>query len=273
MTEKVGSGNCGHGVSEPAIDGGEQASGNKPEGLSPEQAQQQLEQIAHQLAEHERSYPGTIPGGVLMRIEEILKPPTIPWQNILNETIYDTFGPIIQGARKYTYAEPSSTSRALMQATGQVHYFRPKRYDKEIIGAIIVDTSGSMTEDELRFAIKEVESIVTANDIDATILATDTETHIIDNYTTDPLIGGGGTDMREGLRFATEELDTPPDVIVIITDGETPWPKEDNIAAPVIAVVINDDPEVIDDVPDFFTTVSVSHTEDIKPQIQPAVTL
>lgn len=37
------------------------------------------------------------------------------------------------------------------------------------------------------------------------------------------LLGGGGTDLRKG--FATALAGRPsPDVIVVLTDGQTPWP-------------------------------------------------
>ena len=39
-----------------------------------------------------------------------------------------------------------------------------------------------------------------------------------------PLLGGGGTDMRTG--FAAALRTTPrPDVVVILTDGQTAWPR------------------------------------------------
>jgi predicted metal-dependent peptidase len=39
------------------------------------------------------------------------------------------------------------------------------------------------------------------------------------------LAGGGGTDMRVGIDRARAAPD-PPNIIVVLTDGMTPWPDE-----------------------------------------------
>jgi predicted metal-dependent peptidase len=39
------------------------------------------------------------------------------------------------------------------------------------------------------------------------------------------LLGGGGTDMGAGLA-AAEELRPRPDLVIVLTDGHTPWPPE-----------------------------------------------
>lgn len=52
------------------------------------------------------------------------------------------------------------------------------------------------------------------------------------------LIGGGGTDMRVGITAALA-LKPAPDVIVVLTDGDTPWPDAP-IRARLIAVLTRD---------------------------------
>jgi predicted metal-dependent peptidase len=52
------------------------------------------------------------------------------------------------------------------------------------------------------------------------------------------LSGGGGTDMRVGIAAALA-LAQRPDVIVVLTDGLTPWP-EHPVGARVIAGLIGD---------------------------------
>jgi len=39
-----------------------------------------------------------------------------------------------------------------------------------------------------------------------------------------PLIGGGGTDLRAGFAAALRRRPAP-DVVVALTDGQTPWPS------------------------------------------------
>jgi predicted metal-dependent peptidase len=50
------------------------------------------------------------------------------------------------------------------------------------------------------------------------------------------LSGGGGTDMRVGIAMALKR--TPrPHVIIVLTDGETPWP-DSPVKAKVIAAIV-----------------------------------
>ncbi len=50
------------------------------------------------------------------------------------------------------------------------------------------------------------------------------------------LTGGGGTDMRRGIDQALAARPRP-DLVVVLTDGETPWPARDPGTPIVVALL------------------------------------
>jgi predicted metal-dependent peptidase len=67
------------------------------------------------------------------------------------------------------------------------------------------------------------------------------------------LTGGGGTDMRIGI--AAAEAATPaPHVVIVLTDGDTPWPDTPTRARLVCAVISHRAPH---GTPEWATTVHI----------------
>jgi predicted metal-dependent peptidase len=101
--------------------------------------------------------------------------------------------------------------------------------------ALVLDTSGSMGKDDIGTGLAVVVNAclalgkVTSLACDATAGEAIEVRHVDDLR--DYLKGGGGTDMVAGIARAAED---DPDAIVVVTDGETPWPSE----APPVPVVI-----------------------------------
>ena len=96
--------------------------------------------------------------------------------------------------------------------------------------AIVIDTSGSVADAELSVALGETAGILKAvgtqrNRI--SVYCCDAAVHTAQEICRAEqvtLVGGGGTDLRRGIRRA--QASSPrPDIIVVITDGHTPWPK------------------------------------------------
>jgi predicted metal-dependent peptidase len=94
---------------------------------------------------------------------------------------------------------------------------------------VIIDTSASVSDAELGSAILEVAAMARAvggrRDL-VTVLPCDAAARVaypLCRVEGIPLVGGGGTDLRTG--FARALRSSPrPDVIVVLTDGQTPWP-------------------------------------------------
>jgi predicted metal-dependent peptidase len=95
---------------------------------------------------------------------------------------------------------------------------------------VIIDTSGSVSDAELGSALLEVAAISRAvggrRDL-VTVLSCDAAArvaHPLCRAEGIPLIGGGGTDLRAGFARALRSRPAP-DVLVVLTDGQTPWPS------------------------------------------------
>ncbi|MBU6151863.1 MAG: hypothetical protein KGR25_10460, partial [Chloroflexi bacterium] len=59
------------------------------------------------------------------------------------------------------------------------------------------------------------------------VLAVDAEVHVtkqVFRANEVNLVGGGGTDMRVGIEAAAR-LHPRPEVVIVLTDGFTPWPN------------------------------------------------
>ena len=126
--------------------------------------------------------------------------------------------------------------------------------------AVVVDTSGSMGQSEVNAALADVKGVIRAAGIgvqrlvvlacDAAVGATSRVRRVEDVQ----LVGGGGTDMRVGI--AAAEASRPhPDVIVVFTDGCTPWPDRPARARLVVAIIGTE--ARADHMPDWATTVRV----------------
>jgi predicted metal-dependent peptidase len=124
----------------------------------------------------------------------------------------------------YTYGRPSRRSAGLPGVVLPSLRRRPPRV------CVIVDTSGSVSDAELGSAIREIAAVVRTlggrREL-VSVLSCDAAAHVTHQLCRAegiPLVGGGGTDLRTG--FAQVRRGSPgPDVIVVLTDGHTPWPE------------------------------------------------
>lgn len=154
--------------------------------------------------------------GDLARLIDSVLDPAVPWNDILRE--YMT----------RVTANDESWARRNRRFS---HVIFPSRYSHTMGPIVIIgDTSGSITQKEFNRIGTEIQ-VIAENLRPESIRVVWADTEVSSEQVfecNEPLAlkptGGGGTDMRVPLKHV-EQYD--PQVVILITDGETPWPKHD----------------------------------------------
>lgn len=179
---------------------------------------------------------GTQPGEALRWVTTILEP-VVPWQQVLTAAVRRAAG-WANGHADYTYTKPSRRQSAvrgvLLPATR-----RPLP-----TVAVVVDTSASVDDGLLAQALGEVDGAIGALGVageQVSVLACDAAVGTVQRVRRAAqarLTGGGGTDMRAGIAAAAG-LRPRPDVLVVLTDGYTPWPLQPPGGMAVVAGLLH----------------------------------
>lgn len=190
--------------------------------------------VAIEFQEHCRSR-GDVPLGAARWINGVLQP-TTPWEPVLAAAVRRAVG-WAAGRGEFTYSRPSRRSGS----TPGVILPGQRRPVPRV--SIVLDTSGSVDDHLLSRALGEVEGVVAALGVagsSVTVYSVDAEavaSERVRRASDVQLVGGGGTDMRIGIAAAL--LERPrPDVIIVLTDGLTPWPRTPPLGTVVIAALI-----------------------------------
>jgi predicted metal-dependent peptidase len=211
---------CGSGV-----DGGERKHEDGPPsedspGLSPTQGEMVRVTCANEIAEAAR-VRGDVPAGWARWAEERLTP-KVDWRTVLSSQVRRAVASA-SGAVDYTWGKPSRR-----RVPGVV---LPSLRRPVPTVAVVVDTSGSVDDHMLGHALAEIDGALSsagARRGDVTVLSCDAAVasrQKVRAATQVRLTGGGGTDMRIGIAAALA-LRPRPDVVIVLTDGETPWPED-----------------------------------------------
>jgi predicted metal-dependent peptidase len=170
--------------------------------------------------------PGTVPAGWLRWAESVLASRT-DWRRVLAAELRGAVA-AVAGNVDYTYRRISRRSSA---TTAEPRVVLPSLRRPVPTVAVVCDTSGSIADEQLALALAEVEGLLTRTGLRSTgitVLAVDTEVHARSRARRAAqvkLAGGGGTDMGAGIEAAAA-LRPRPDIIVVLTDGFTPWPED-----------------------------------------------
>ncbi|MFC1434679.1 VWA-like domain-containing protein [Streptacidiphilus sp. N1-3] len=206
---------CGSGAD--GLDRGWELGPNGAHGLS----EQERDAVRFRVAQGITGRPGRVPKGWQRWAEEAFHPPQ-PWRELLGAAVRSAVsGPGV--GEDYTYGRPSRRS------AGMPRVILPSLRRKPPRVSVVIDTSGSVSDAELGSALLEVAAIARAvggrRDL-ITVLPCDAvaqAVHPLCRAEGIPLVGGGGTDLRTGFAKALR-AQPQPDVIVVLTDGQTRWP-------------------------------------------------
>jgi predicted metal-dependent peptidase len=197
-------------------------------------------------AAHAGRLIGELPAGVARYLARILKPEQ-DWRALLAEYLTTT------KKSDYDWMTPNRRNAAF-------DFFLPGYRQAGTLEhvAVVIDTSGSIGEDELPRFIGEILGIVgLCSPNTLTVVPCDAKVYAPIQFDATPeadevmaalsvkgvLKGGGGTDMPAALDWIEQaagryELNPPPAVVLVMTDGFTPFGKEGDY--PVIWCIAGD---------------------------------
>ena len=158
-------------------------------------------------------------GGEMARMVDFLLQPRLPWRMLLQRYMTMT------ARDDYSYSRPSSRR-------GNPAVF-PRLRSSETSVVVVIDTSGSISEEEIGEFISEINAIKSHVTARITLLTCDSELNHGCPWYFDPwddfsrdiaILGGGGTNFRPPFEWI-EKQDRAPDLLVYFTDAMGIFPR------------------------------------------------
>lgn len=162
--------------------------------------------------------------------DEVLRVERIPWREELSQACRRAASHGA-GAVVHSYVRPSRRQHALPSVVLPTMRRPLPRI------ALVGDTSGSMDADQLAIVRGVVDDVCRAFRAAIEFFPTDaaaSEPQRVDVGQRIEMRGRGGTDMGAGIAAAISSPRGRPDLVVVATDCDTPWPDEE----PSVPVVI-----------------------------------
>lgn len=182
---------------------------------------------------------GNVPRDLVEWAEKQLKPPTIPWQKQLAALVRRGIA-AKAGCVDFTYSRPSRRQWGMRMALGAGTPILPAMYAPVPDVGVCLDCSGSMCGAPALAARSEVLGIAKA--VGASVWTYVADTRIagkrrVKNKVDVSKLGDtcGGTDMAEAIR-SIEKI-RRHDVVVLITDGITPFPERGEYRCRLLAAI------------------------------------
>jgi predicted metal-dependent peptidase len=220
-------------------------------GISPTQAEVLREAVARAIEEHAAKHPGSVPGH-LERWARERKRSKVDWRRELRSLLRMGLASA-QGQVDYRFDRPNRR-----QAVSR--FILPRLRGPQPRLGLAVDTSGSMSDQELAQALAEIEGVVKAFGVPVDVASGDVGLQTFQRglfrASQVRLTGDGGTDMGLLLRQFGERAGVKYHCVVLISDFYTPWPEKNPLPCPVIGVALGKDAPV-QDAPSWIRVVHV----------------
>lgn len=198
------------------------ADGSSP-GISEAEAQAIRREVASAVKKAAEGR-GYMPAGWKLWADTTLQPSKVRWQDKLQARLRRAINRV-RGNKHTTFRRLSRVS-----ITQNCAWIKPSTYSTVPNIYVVLDTSGSMGSgagSRLERALSEVEAIIKQLHCQVFFIDCDAAVYGAAQQITSVIkarvSGGGGTDMRIGIRAALKSK-PKPDVIILLTDGDTDYP-------------------------------------------------
>lgn len=211
-------------------------------GISKAEAAAIRRETAAAIKKHQEGQ-GNVPQGWSVWADTQLKAPKVRWQDKLRKAVRQSCA-AIRGEMIPTYRRASRYS-----VVRNFSVIKPATRDPLVEVIVVVDTSGSMgcgKGSRLERALSECEAILKAPGVHGRFLDCDANVYgkaqEVNSLKQAKIHGGGGTDMDRGVRAAVASQPKPT-LIILLTDGETPWPSKKDLKGTRIITAITSESE------------------------------
>lgn len=212
---------CGSGADAQSRDW--EMSGHQAGGVPPGEQRLVRAQVASAVLRFQREGVGRLSAGWQRWAEDQLDP-KVDWRRVLAAEIRKGIT-MASGKVDYTYCRPSRRASALPDV------IMPALEQPVPEVVVLCDTSGSMDDELLAQMLAEVDGLLKGVGLARhrlRVMSVDAAVHTVQrvaNVRSLNLVGGGGTDLSVGVEAAAR-LRPRPSVLVVLTDGLTPWPEK-----------------------------------------------
>ena len=191
---------------------------------------------------------GTVPAGIASWAEAQLKPAKVRWETLLRAAVRtcvtEQAGQVHHSYRRANRRAPKGLLLPSLRA--------PK-----IAVDLIIDTSASMGQRDVDEALGQTRAVLRQSSVSTVRVtccdAAATTPRRVQSIRDVQIVGGGGTDLRVGIDAALAARPAA-DVLVLFTDGGTPYPAR-RLPVPMVVALIGD--HAIDNTPSWAKTIRV----------------